>query len=202
MYLPLGRSCRISLKLRDLNLRRCAFPFDWCLTPASAINTLFSRDFFDWPSLGNLIACEPLEKILVQDELELLGYTDFEMNNGREVKSSLVQHGKVVRPVICEESGILFPHEPFIESQHETIDAFISKYKRRVHRMQKAISLGGIVGIRDDGIEPNEFQISYLDRYLGHGASIDLFGPSAESIDSDLVEEVLDSVIEFDKLTR
>ena len=107
MYLPLERLCRISLKLRDLNLRRCAFPFDWCLTPASAINTLFSRDFFNWPSLRNLIACEPIERILVQDDLD---YTDFELNIGREFKSSLVQHGKVVRPVICEEPGILFPH--------------------------------------------------------------------------------------------
>ena len=178
MYLPLGRSCRISLKLRDLNLRRCAFPFDWCLTPASAINTLFSRDFFNWPSLGKLIACDPIERILVQDELDLLNHTDFEVNNGREVKPSLVQHGKVVRPVICEESGILFPHEPFIKSQDESIDAFIFKYKRRVHRMRKAFALGGIVGIRDDSIEPNKFQISYLDRHLGNGSSIEFIWPT------------------------
>lgn len=185
-----------------MNLRRAAFPFDWCLTPASAINTLFGRDFFNWPSSRNLIACESDERILVQDEMDLLEYTGFDVNNGREVKSSLVQHGEVVRPVISEESGILFPHEPFIESQDKSINAFVSKYQRRVHRMRKAITSGGIVGIRDDSIEPNEFQISYLDRYLGNGASIDLFGPSAESIDSALVEEVLDSVIEFDKLAK
>jgi len=202
VYLPLGSSCRISLKLRDLNLRCCAFPFDWCLTPASAINTLFSRDFFNWPSSENLIACEPIKRILVQDKFDQLFSVHGDVNHGRQAKQDLVLHGMLVRPVVCEETGILFPHEPFIDFQDQCIEAFLFKYKRRVHRMREAIALGGIIGIRDDCIKPNEFQISYLDRYLGNGASIDLFGPRAESIEYTLLEEALESIIQFDSFEK
>ena len=202
MYLPLGRSCRISLKLRDLNLRYCAFPFDWSLTPASAINTLFRGDFFNWPSPGRLIACKPIERILVQDQFDRLDSVNIEVNHGLSPNSALVLHGKLVRPVICEETGIFFPHEPFFECQDECIQSFLTKYKRRVYRAQEAIAFGGVIGIHDDCIEPNEFQISYLDRYLGNGTSVDLYGPHAESIDSALVEEVLNSMIKFDDLVK
>ena len=202
MYLPLGRSCRISLKLRDLNLRFCAFPFDWSLTPASAVNTLVSRDFFKWPSPEKLIACEPIKRILVQDQFDGLDSVNIEVNHGLLPSSALVLKGRLVRPVICEETGILFPHEPFFERQDECIKFFLSKYKRRVHRMQEAIALGGVIGIRDDCIEPNEFQISYLDRYLGNGASVKLYGPQAESIDSILLGKVLGSTIKFDDIAK
>ena len=37
--------------------------------------------------------------------------------------------------------------------------------------MRKAIALGGIISIRGNRIKPNEFEISYLDRYRGNGTS-------------------------------
>lgn len=43
--IPIGSNCRIGMALRDLNLRRLAFPLDWTLTSSKSVYESFSNNF-------------------------------------------------------------------------------------------------------------------------------------------------------------
>lgn len=197
MYLPLGRSCRISLKLRDLGARKEAFPFDWSLTPAKAINNLIRSDFFNWPDASKIIICEPIKRILVIDNFDKSNA----INDSSEPRRTQILDNTLVRPVLCKRTGIFFPHEPFNESPDSAVDSFVEKYTRRVNRMRTAISQGGIVGVHDGEYEPNAFQMSYIDRYLGKGSCEEFFGDESEPFDALLAMQLLGNLVDFSTLT-
>ena len=197
MYLPLGRSCRISLRLRDLGLKSSAYPFDWSLTPASAINMFLRSDLSAWPCHKDIIPCDSIRRIYVLDGLDDCDRISHYSNLNARTE---IQQGTLVRPIICSKAGILFPHEPFYESLEESVQAFESRYSRRASRLRAAIHSNGVIGVRDEEIEPNAFQKSYLDRYLGNGACDELFGAHAERLDRTLIESVFEGIINYDSL--
>ena len=48
--IPIGSNCRIGMALRDLGLRKAAFPLDWTLTTSRSIYECFLNDFEDFLS--------------------------------------------------------------------------------------------------------------------------------------------------------
>jgi hypothetical protein len=43
--IPIGSNCRIGMALRDLNLRKLAFPLDWTLTSSKSVYESFKNNF-------------------------------------------------------------------------------------------------------------------------------------------------------------
>tara|TARA_R110000824_G_scaffold46692_3_gene133809 strand:+ start:8053 stop:8703 length:651 start_codon:yes stop_codon:yes gene_type:complete len=48
--IPIGSNCRIGMALRDIGLRKIAFPLDWTLTTSRSIYECFLNDFEDFLS--------------------------------------------------------------------------------------------------------------------------------------------------------
>ena len=160
---------------------------------------LFRSETLDWPCHKDVIPCEEIRRIYVVDGLE-----DSDRINRCPYSDPIahieIQHDQLVRPIICKKTGILFPHEPFYENLEESVQAFLYKYKRRAIRLRIAIHSNGVIGVRDEEIEPNAFQKSYLDRYLGNGACDELFGAYSERLDGTLIESVFERIINYDTL--
>ena len=52
VFVPFGTSCAAAYNLKKLNLRKCAFPFDWCKITITQLLSVFKNKFINYENLS------------------------------------------------------------------------------------------------------------------------------------------------------
>lgn len=51
VYIPLGENCSVAFNLKELNLRKESYPFDWCKLSIKQLNNVLESDFKDFSNV-------------------------------------------------------------------------------------------------------------------------------------------------------
>ncbi len=121
VYIPIGTNCLVANFLKQRNLRKHAFPFDWNCTSISSFCDIISNDFDGL--LDEIFIGEKTKRML------------FEENQINQVKV----HDTEIYPVICKKYNILFPHD-FDNTDKKTLSEVKNKYSRRIERFRDFVA--------------------------------------------------------------
>ncbi len=121
VYIPIGTNCLVANFLKQRNLRKHAFPFDWNCTSISSFCDIISNDFDGF--LDDIFIGEKIKRML------------FEENQINQVKV----YDTEIYPIICKKYNILFPHD-FDNTDKKTLSEVKNKYKRRIERFRDFIA--------------------------------------------------------------
>jgi hypothetical protein len=139
-YVPIGFSCSVAHFLRKTELRKDAYPFDWCCVPFSSASKLIENDFTDFLLEENIKFFNKEKRMLFEDD----GVT-------------LTQLNSEVTPVICMKYNILYPHDVAEASGLELVK---EKYKARIVRLLELCNSDErVVFVYNEG-ELNQWQSS------------------------------------------
>ena len=116
IYIPLGFDCNCSAKLRDNNLRKNAYPFDWNIVTYSSIYNIINNNFVD---LFN-------KEYLIYSNKKIYHKYDNDIDNF-----------KVLIPVFNIKYNILFIHD-FVEMIDDSI--IFDKYNKRITKFINTLS--------------------------------------------------------------
>ncbi|ART80333.1 DUF1796 family putative cysteine peptidase [Oceanisphaera avium] len=120
-FVSLGHNCDVAYFLRYNGIRKAAYPFDWCLTPAATVISLFENEFDDFVNIKNFSFSQP----------HLAAY--FEGEN-----KHIVEMDKIVISGHCEKYSMTFPHDFPINSK-ESYDEVSVKYNTRAARLMELV---------------------------------------------------------------
>ena len=119
IYISAGMTCAVTLKLKDLKLRKYAFPFDWQITSMKSFYECVVNDFDGL--LDEIWIGDRIKRLLIVDSVD-----------------DVTQLDEMIYPVICKKYNILFPHY-FHEVDKKSIDDVRLKMKRRIESFNDAL---------------------------------------------------------------
>ncbi|MGV7234717.1 MAG: DUF1796 family putative cysteine peptidase [Nitrosomonadaceae bacterium] len=116
-FVPLGSDCVVAMFLRDNNIRRLAFPFDWSVTPMQSVLHLFENNFEDFLKDENLMFLPQATRAMVLDD-----------------DDQGVLTNDVITPCYDKKYHMLLPHD-FSKQGEADLSQVQAKYKKRISRM-------------------------------------------------------------------
>jgi len=147
VLVPIGSSCSVASYLRQLGLRKEAFPFDWNVTPIEDAIELINNNFKYFLNEKSLIYLEPTKRLLFKE-------------NGIDFESS----NDIITPVYCTNTNTLFVHDFSVNGKAD-LKEVKKKYHRRIKRLNKLLNNTNIkiIFIYDDSL-PNEWQMEQYNK--------------------------------------
>lgn len=124
IIIPIGSHCETSDYLRNHNMRKIAYPFDWNCASLEMIYDVLSNDFENF-----------LNDIFIGTQIDRLYFGDDDTHISTKEK---------IFPVICKKYNILFPHD-FNKIDANYINKVKNKYKRRIERFKNIINSDKII---------------------------------------------------------
>ena len=115
-FVSLGYNCDVAQLLRYSNLRKKAYPFDWCITPIDSVVRLVENNFYGFLDSGSLDFSEPHRALFFE-----------------ESKHHIVEADKIVVTAKCSHYNMVFPHD-FSDASQEVYEEVVQKYLSRIER--------------------------------------------------------------------
>jgi len=128
--IPIGFDCSVAATLRELNKRKCAYPFDWNIVNLNSVyNIIQSID----------ISNDEFSNFLEYNSIIFGNKSYTHKYENENVSTSLVE----LRPFFCKNKGILFVHDlkesEFKECKKIAIEKIRSKYIKRLKILKTAL---------------------------------------------------------------
>lgn len=147
IYIPIGSNCSVATYLRQQNIRKHAYPFDWNCTSLKMFYEMLINDFSGY-----------LDDIFIGTEIKR-HYVDND-NDDNEIKVS----NEKIYPVICKKYNVLFPHD-YVLVDENTCNKVKEKYLRRIQRFRDAINSNEKICLIYQQSELNDWQKSVYHEY-------------------------------------
>ena len=126
ILIPIGRKCDIAHNLRNYNLRKQAFPFDWTIVSISTALALIKNRFKGFLEEENLVFLKPIAGRALNKNNELV------------VNKNINEIPVLRTPVVCKKFNMLFTHD-FSEKGILDLPIVKEKYDKRISRLLKII---------------------------------------------------------------
>ena len=120
--MSLGSDCTVALHLRDKNLRKVAYPFDWCVTPMKSVIEMFDNGFEDFLKDDNLTFLKSDYRKSIDDQ---------------SVKGEL--NPDIITPCYCHNYNMMLPHD-FSKNREADLSSVQTKYKKRIERLKSQLN--------------------------------------------------------------
>jgi len=130
IYIPLGRVCQSTCLVKELDLRKQAYPFDWITSPIESMVQCLENDFAGFHEEVRLD-----QNDWTRDESQIVDKLGFRFHHDYPTSSTLT----------FEDNE--YSEDPIRSSWKEYYPVVYDKYMRRIQRFRDAMREPNVIGI-------------------------------------------------------